>query len=223
MKTTLRTVLSILTFVALANQLFAQGTVVFQNNVPGVLRSHVYFHPTIAFDRQATGNGPNDLPPGTHDWSGYVALSGSSYLAALIAVPGQQDPLSSRDARFGSAIASFGTGTEAGFFQGSICQLPGVPKDSALATIRVFAWDNSSGKYSDPASALGAWMTGQSLAAGFSSPFTVNNIGGDLNAAPNLTGLESFNIIYPVPEPTATALLALGTAAWGWRRWPRRN
>jgi hypothetical protein len=221
MKTTFKTVLSILPFLALATQLFAQGTVVFQNNVPGVLRSHVYYHPTQALE-QLTGNGAGDLPPGSRDWSGFVPLSGGSYLAALLAAPWANDPLKGPTApQLGSVAFGFGTGVEAGFVQGGLYALPGVPKDATVASIRVFAWDNSSGKYSDPIAAWNAWQTGMGLATGLSAPVTINNIGGDVNPAPYLIGLESFNV-WVIPEPSAAALLVLGaTTAWLRRRQQR--
>ena len=78
--------------------------------------------------------------------------------------------------------------------------------------MQVFVWDNSSGRYSDPAAAFGAWLGGTLGFAGFSTAFTVNNIGGNVHNAPYLTGLESF-AIYVMPEPGSAALLAIGAGA----------
>ena len=64
------------------NQALAQGTVVFKNFVPGVIATHVYRNPDAVVG-QLSGNGPNELPPGTQNWSGFALISGSSYLAAL--------------------------------------------------------------------------------------------------------------------------------------------
>jgi hypothetical protein len=212
MKSTFKTTLATLTFVALATQLFAQGTVVFQNRVPGILNSPIYYNPDSYTPLH--GNGPDGIPPGTQNWSGYGRAAGSSFLAALLAAPGSINSFVS--AQFGSLVVPFGTGADAGFVQGGICTLPGLPKDAPLATMLLFAWDNSSGLFSDPVRAWTAVSSG--VIGGMSgSPFTIQNIGGDLNSPPYLTGLVSFNIL-PVPEPSAAALLVLGAAAWGWRR-----
>ena len=57
----------------------------------------------------------------------------------------------------------------------------------------MFVWDDSTGSYSSPIAAWAAWKSGL-IAAGASSPLHVSAIGGDFNTAPNLIGLQSFNI-----------------------------
>jgi hypothetical protein len=202
----------------IASSALAQGTVVFQNSVPGRFVTHVYFDPINS--NVSEGNGPNDSPPGNKDWSGCTLLSGSSYLAALRAVPGTGDPFGS--ARWGSLVARFGTGAEAGIISGGICELPGVPKDAPSATVMMVVWDNSSGLYPYPQWAWDAWTRGTLIPLGYSKPIVLHSVGGNLKPAPYLDGLTSFSITV-VPEPSAAALLAIGAVAWGWGRSPGRK
>src|SRR5262245_6992727 len=84
----------ILTVVAtsFAISLFAQGTVIFNNEVPpNVIRTHVYAplpgNPFLS----RVGNGPNDIPPGTTDWTGFT-LAGQGTFAQLLGAPGYNVP-----------------------------------------------------------------------------------------------------------------------------------
>lgn len=189
---------------------FAQGTVNFQNRISATsLQTHVYLSPSTV-NYSVTGNGTGDYPAGTTSWTGYTALSGSSYLAAIISAPsGTPDPKS--PSCWGNLVAPFRTGAAAGYFLGGAATLGNVAKDAASASLQVFAWDNTSGLYATPAAAYTAWQNGL-INAGFSSVLTVSAIGGEFNTPPNLTGLTSFNI-YLVPEPTTMALAGLGAAA----------
>jgi len=191
--------------VTCAVSVFAQGTVVFQNRVSGSIVTHVYFNSAVT--SSVIGNGSNDTPAGNQSWAGYTALSGSAYQAALIGIAGTGDPLAGS---WGSLVASFRTGTGAGFISGGDASFSNIA-EGAKGTIAMFAWDNSSGKYATPASALAAWKTG-GVAAGFSNPITLDVFGGGINVSPNLDGLKSFNI-YLVPEPSTMALAGLGAAA----------
>jgi len=73
--------------------LFAQGTIQFANRVSGVVVTHVYetnrFEPLV-------GNGTNDFPAGTTDWSGFLPATGGSptngAIAMLLAAPGSNIP-----------------------------------------------------------------------------------------------------------------------------------
>ena len=62
--------------VACSVSVFAQGYIVFQNRNAGTWISHVYFGSTA----EQTGNGPDDFPVGTTDWTGYAALAGSGWV-----------------------------------------------------------------------------------------------------------------------------------------------
>jgi len=182
---------------------FAQGTVVFNNRIPGILMTRVYA--TTRGSWQIIGNGPTDFPSGTTDFSGMVALAGSTWCAALRAAPGAD--AFEQNLVFSPTTTTFRTGTAAGFVAATTAILPNVSKDAAVATVQMFVWENADGRLSDPSAALNAWMSGTAH-AGLSGKFNVSSIGGDFNVPPNLLGLRSFSVY--VPEPTTFQLLAAG-------------
>jgi len=191
-----------------AVSVFAQGTVVFNNRVAGTLVTHVYYNATV--NTAVFGNGATDLPAGTQDWTGYTLLAGSGYMAQLLAASGANQAESSLQAA-SSPATTFRMGAAAGFIAGVGATLAGVPGDTATATLEMVVWDNSSGQYPTWATAKPAWLAG-TIAAGASPLFNLNGIGGTVNQAPVLAGLQSFNIYY-VPEPSTMALAGLGAAA----------
>jgi hypothetical protein len=70
-----------------AVNLAAQGTLRFENNIPGVLVTHVYaVNPAIPVFY--IGNGPSDFPPGDTDWTGWTPAAGSGFSAQLLGAPG---------------------------------------------------------------------------------------------------------------------------------------
>src|SRR5262245_31462704 len=90
--------------------LFAQATVIF-NNSTLTLRTHVYAPlPGNPFFSQI-GNGPNDVPPGTTDWTGFTTV-GATAFAQLLGAPGYNAPESGLLP--GSPVTSFRTGVAAG-------------------------------------------------------------------------------------------------------------
>jgi len=180
----------------------------FNNRVSSTLTTHVYIGGTSS----RVGNGANDNPSGPTDWTGYTALTGSGYLAAIMGAAGSGVAESSLQFGATPTTTSFRTGTAAGGFAITTASLGNVPKDSASATLEVFVWDRAASGITDPAAALAAWRAGSTWAGGLSGTFTVNNIGGDTFTPPVLTGLQSFNI-YTVPEPATMALAGLGAAA----------
>ena len=196
--------------VTCAVSVFAQGTVVFNNRVVGTVVTHVYA--PLAGNPSATqvGNGAGDTPAGAVNWSAYTLASSPGYLAQLLAANGANQAESSLVAA-SSPAATFRTGAAAGFINSSTATLTGVPLDSAVATLEMVAWDNSSGNYPTWAQASVAWLAG-TIAAGKSGAFNVNAIGGTLIPAPTLNNLQSFNL-YQVPEPSSFALAGLGAAA----------
>jgi hypothetical protein len=149
----LRTLLLCLLPSWLAVSAFGQGTVVLNNRVSGVVTSHVY-DSSLCF----SGNGSDDFPAGPVDWTGLTRVSGAGYLAALLAGPGADQPEESL--RAGSPPTTFRTGLAAGTVAGTTVTLANVAVDAPVATIQMVAWDNSSGLYSDWASAYGAYYAG---------------------------------------------------------------
>lgn len=181
----------------------AQGTVIFNNRVTGTLVTHVYW----GGNQQLSGNGPDDYPPGNRDWTGFTPLSGSGFMAQLLAADLNSEFPSLQPAR--TPATTFRTGAAAGFVAPLTATLWVVP-DATLAMIQMVAWDNRSGLYVTWESALVAWRQGL-IAAGESPTFNLSAIGGIPNPAPNLIGLQSFNI-YLIPEPAKMALASLGFA-----------
>jgi hypothetical protein len=138
--------------VLVALSVAAQGTVRFENNIPGVLVTHVYAaHPNFP-PGTIQGNGPSDYPRGGQDWTDWMPAAGSGFSAQLWAAPGA-------DAIFGfkpaSPITTFQTGGNAGFVVPVIATLDGVPADAPVATVRMVAWDNQNGT-------INTWQEAQS-------------------------------------------------------------
>ena len=202
-------ILTTLTVVC-AVSVFAQGTVIFNNRVVGSVITHVYLGGTS----QIVANGSNDysdtpMTPGTFNWSGYTLVSGSEWLAQLLAAPGAGQPESALG--LGTPTTTFRTGAAAGFVNPATVTFNNVPPDCTVATIEMVVWYNGSGLYPTWAEASVAWRSGLTVAAE-GGRFNLTAIGGVLNPAPTLTGLQSFNL-FTLPEPSTFALVALGGAA----------
>jgi hypothetical protein len=207
----MKKVLLTLAVMGVAASVLAQGTVVFNNlNTAAGIRAQIYGPEAGSPYTAKTGNTSAGLPAGSQTYTG-PALNGAGFRAIILAANGANQAESSLVAS--TPITGFRTGSGAGYVTQVTSTLTGVPKDAPAATLQVVAWDNTSGLYNDYASALAAWNAGN-IALGKSQLFNVNAIGGDLNPAPLLNGLQSFNIyLIPIPEPTSMALLGLGSAA----------
>jgi hypothetical protein len=174
---------------SLAISLFAQGTVHFDNNVPGY---------------PAPVSGPTGLP-----------LAGSNFSAQLIGAPGYNVAESSLlpaspPTSFQTAFAGFVVPTTSTFMN--------ILPDAPQATIEMVAWDNSSGLYPTWSQASLGWLNGL-IAAGMSGTWNQDKIGGNVNFPPNMINstdptqrVHSFNIQF-IPEPTTAALAGLGATA----------
>jgi len=196
-----------------AASVFAQGTVVFNN------RSGATSHVWAGGNTQIRGNAATgDSPAGSTSYAGLVLIGSggtvgqfgaSTTLAQLLAAPGANQAESSLQPAI--PTTTFRTGTGAGNIVGVTATLAGVPADSAVATLEMVAWDNSSGLYPTWAAASSHWLAGE-IAGGTSGTFNVNSVGGQSFPAATMDNLRSFNI-YVVPEPTTMALAGLGAAA----------
>ena len=108
----------------------------------------------------------------------------------------------------GGQTTTFRTGFTAGRLWTIYDTIQGLIPDEAAATFELVVWDNSSGLYSTWTQASVAWDEGL-IAAGKSGAFTLEEIGGPVNVAPNMLP-ETFNLYYTViPEPSSFALAAL--------------
>src|SRR3954467_15410493 len=121
-----------------AVSVFAQGTVIFSNRVPGTMVTHVYG----GGSSQITGNSAGDTPPGSVSYAGLTLLDGPNFLAQLLSANGANQAESSLQAA-STAPTTFRTGAAAGFIAGVTASLSNVPADAPVATIEMVAWDNS--------------------------------------------------------------------------------
>jgi hypothetical protein len=178
-------------------QTFGQGTVVFNNRVPGTVLTHVWYG-----SPQVHGNWTNDFPAGTTSYSGFV-LTGttggpgaSNTFAALLGAPGANAAESSLVPSSASPT-TFRTGGGAGNIVAQTVTFTNIPADAPVATFQMVVWDNSSGLYPTWEYASPAYKAGL-IGAGRSDLFVLTNIGGGTNPAPFLRNLTSF--AWGVPE-----------------------
>jgi len=120
-------------------------------------------------------------------WSGFTALTGAGFSAALLSAPGAGVAESALVPA--SAPTTFRTGASAGYVASVIATLANVPADAWAATLEMFVWDNHGGNLIDPQQARFAWMAGVSF-GGSSGAFRVTNIGGNVNSPPYLTAAK---------------------------------
>jgi len=197
---------------------FAQGTVTLDNRTAAGT-THVWGPGTVS-TLSLVGAGLNDNPAGTVDYAGAGmkligstgGLTAATTFAQLLAANGAGVAEASLTPQ--GATTTFRTGGAAGNLAGGkTISLANVPADSAVATLELVAWDNTSGLYPTWTETSVAWAAGL-IAAGKSGAFDVSAIGGSVNTSPNLY-IPSFNMymIGSVPEPSTFALAGLGLAA----------
>ena len=204
--------------------IFAQGTVTFLSAIGGgVATSHVWAPSSTAPWLSLQGNGINDTPVGSNNYAAagmsLIGANGSggrygssTTFAQLLFANGANQPLDSLQP--GGQTTTFSSGGANGILAGRVVMItdtiPGLTPDEAAATFQMVAWDNSSGQFSTWTQASVALLAGL-IYAGWSTPFTVPNIGGSINTPPNVLA-PSFNL-FLLPEPSTFALAGLGLAA----------
>lgn len=144
----------------------------------------------------------------------------STYQAILMA-----GPTATSLAQVGS-VATF-IGAAPGYFNGGVTAVPTVTP-GASGFFEVIAWDPTLGGTTTGATAaqaFAAWQGGKGNVWGASgyvygpgggeTPFSnvTGGVGSPPTAASTLTGLTSFSLAPPVPEPSTFALAGLGAAA----------
>ena len=223
-----RAPLALLALVALAlavpvDEANGQGMIVFNNGV-NTVRTHCYAPLTGNPTLMQNGNGTNDLPVGTTDWTGWtrigaagnnVQYGGNTTFAALLAAPGLNAAETSLQPATAGGITSFHTGSAGGIVYGTTATFNNLTPDStAGATVEMVAWDNCSGLYSTWALAQAAWQAG-TIAAGKSPIMNLTaTIGGPNTAPPNLpTTLRSFNLFLLGSLPIVATLPATAVTA----------
>lgn len=187
-----------------ACNVFAQGTVLLTGQNSGFGVSFRVFGPEVGNPAIIkTGNRSSDLPAGTQVYTG-VLLSGSNFRAELWGAPGINQLESALQA--GSPGSSFRTGTAAGVVASTTVSFNNIPKDYlGGGTFQLRVWDNSSGFYPTWNAAQMAWFAGVILAAKGPLLNFDSTIGGDINPAPFLPGMQSFGLPN-IPEPSTLSL-----------------
>lgn len=188
---------------------FAQGTVSFQNRVPGVLGgaqgsvvAPIYGPQLGDTGRELHGNTAAGFPVGTQVYTGPL-LSGTGFTVELWGGPvGQNnaDLLERGTTPAGFARTTFRTGTGAGFVTAlaDAVAIPGAPAGAgSRASLEVRAWDNQNNAITSWASALANPTTVPQGRSGIFRPDF--ELGGGATLPPNLIGLQSFNL-HVVPD-----------------------
>jgi hypothetical protein len=201
---------------------FSQSQVNFNNRVTRVILTHVYAPSLSDTYFHQTGNGADDTPAGSQNWTGFNAIGvngiggqygGSTTFAQLLGASGYNQAESSLQP--GVPTTTFRTGAEAGGVVPNTATFNNIPPNVPTMTLEMVAWDNSSGLYPTWTQAFPAWQAGL-IAAGTSGVWNQDNTPLD-QPPPNLINSQdpsqhvvSFNL-YFIPEPSALALVGLGT------------
>jgi hypothetical protein len=212
----MKTLLFYSMFVIGSTRAFAQGTVIFNNHVAGTIVTHVYAPLPSSPTFSQRGNGSDDTPTSTRDWTAFTLIGANGLggpfgagttFAQLLGANGYDQPETALQP--GVPVVSFRTGDRAGNVSGATATFANIPPDIFEATVEMVAWDNTSGLYPTWTQASAAWMNGW-IAAGVSGTFNVHGFGPQ-GLSPTLNDLQSFNL-YFTPEPSAMALAGLGAA-----------
>lgn len=202
----------VLTTLALAASAFGQGQIQFQNRSTSLgIFAPIYGVDPASPNTQRTGN--HSTNGGAVNYGAAPLLLGTGWTAALYGDASATDP----NTFSLLATATFNTATTLlGIIRGpttapTVPWVPGPANGSGNFEIRV--WDSSTG--------VNSWagvLANPNIARGRSA--TLLNV--PVVAAPTtpggLTGLTSFNLFIPVPEPSLIALGALGLGALLLRR-----
>jgi hypothetical protein len=182
-----------LALLAVAGSLHAQGTVSFNNRVPGVVVAPVYGPEPTNASLALFGNTSTGTPAGGTAYGGAL-LAGTSYTAELWAGPqGTPDAGLSAVARTTFRTASF-----SGFVVPvSSVAVPSVGP-GGIATLQVRVWNNQSNTVTSWAAA----QANTNVASGASLLFDSPPLTVPPSTPVNLWGLQSFNIHLPAIATT---------------------
>ena len=206
MKKTLALAVVLLGSAAISSVL-AQGQVRWGNSFTGVTRAPIYGPDPTNVRLAMTGNNAAGLPQGTQVYGGAL-LQGTGFTIAMF-FGNDQSPV---------GMNTFRTGTAAGLTTLLTITDPNRPPGTTGFNIQFRAWDNQGGQITSWQQA----MARQDVLQGVSDPFTMGPLGGvngpNVFPVPDTSGIRSFNIALPVPEPSLIALGALGLGALLLRR-----
>lgn len=183
---------------------FAQGQIIFNNIVTGVVRAPIYgvdpSNPTIV----QRFNPPTGIPAGTAVYGGLPSAGTGFSVQVFGGTTGT--PESALVAA--SAILHFRTGSAAGFIDNSAgvyATIPGVAEGES-ANIQLRAWDNQGGTILSWDQVLATPWIGQSSSAMFVS----QPLGGMTITPPYMVGLQSFSFAVPEPTTVSLGILSIG-------------
>jgi hypothetical protein len=206
---------------ACAANAFAQGAVIFNNNVPGVISTRVFGPVPGNLEQLIVGNRPVDFPPGTTVYPGCLligttgGLNASTTFASLLGAPGYNAPESLLLPASGGGVTTFKTGGGAGIVAATTAIFNNIPPGVSQATLQMVAWDNASGLYPTWTQASVAWGLGL-IMAGRCVPWNQDHMDGSpnlINSTDSSQHVQSFNLHFDIPEPTTLALAGLGASA----------
>jgi hypothetical protein len=191
-----------------AASVFAQGTIVFGNNIPNSIVAPIYGPEPANPSEAIIGMDPHSYPAGLTPYGGPALTAADQVTVQLWGGPNASSltPVPNAEA---TIVAQ-------GFFTtlSTPVAVPGVAAGST-AELQVRAWQNRGGTVTTWAAANAAGVE-----LGETPVFISQALGGGSIQAPNLVGMLAFNIHTPVPEPSTLALAALGAAMLlALRRW----
>ncbi|HEU0010716.1 MAG TPA: hypothetical protein VFT34_12940, partial [Verrucomicrobiae bacterium] len=177
----MKAILYLLLVMAPVSSVFAQGSIIFGNNLPG-LRAPVYGpDPNNPF-QPSQGNTALGVPAGTQTYGG-APLAGTGYTAALFTL--------ASDSYVEIVRTVFRTGPAAGLTFAYTVVDPNHPAGSTVTAV-VRAWDNQGGTITNWNQALADTAT----PIGQSAPFTISRLGGGADPPTYTDGLRSFNLYH---------------------------
>jgi hypothetical protein len=187
-------------FTTCAASVFAQGTIVFGNNLPNSVVAPIYSPDPANPSLVNYGNDPFGYPPGLNNYGGHLLTAADQVTVQLWGGPNASSlaPVPNAEATI-VAEGLFATAS-------APVAVPGVP-GGGTAQLQLRAWQNKDGTIMTWEAAIGAGVD-----LGESAVFMSQPLGGGITPAPNLVGLFTFNIHTPIPEPSTFALAALGAA-----------
>jgi len=212
----------------LAHVAFPQGQVNFNNRAnpagtpgtsPGVVVAPFYNLDPNNPNTYKEGNTATGNPAGSQTYAGPLLLNDAThnYTVTLWArkstdVTGTADLGNNNLNLVGTTTMNTTAGsTRSGYMLASASNpvVPDVaPNGTERATFQVRVWDSRGGTIATWAQALATPGEILSYSRIFTVPFPLTAV-GDINAAPNLEGLQSFQL-FIVPEPSVIALGVLG-------------
>jgi hypothetical protein len=185
----------------------AQGTIGYNNRVTGSVDARIYGPELLDPTVMKWGNTSSGTPIGSQIYTG-VWLTGSAYVIQLWAGPVGSTadqltlvPGSNRGLRTSTATGAAGLIDTT---PGAEIEIPGVLLGQQ-AVLQLRVWHNQGG-------AVTSWNDARNNYGiyGASAAFTSFALGGGTTPAPNMVGLQSFNVI---PEPSTFVLAGLVAAA----------